>query len=68
MNDCEKWLFNFLKDRDFVLCDEVREDFKKQGFKKSEFKAARKSLRIETINNANWSEGGSTEWFWRLPK
>ncbi|WP_330948879.1 hypothetical protein [Virgibacillus sp. MG-45] len=68
MNSCEVWLYEFLKGKDFVLCDVVREEAKKQGFKKSEFKAARKNIGVETISNANWSENGTTEWFWRLPE
>lgn len=69
MNDCEKWLFNFLKDKDIILCDVVRDEAKKQRFKKSEFKAARKSLGVETLNDWAANEGGETlNWFWRLPK
>jgi len=69
MSECEKWLYDYLRGKDWTLCDAVRQEFKKQGFKKSEFKKARKSLGIETLNNSIWNEDGSTtEWFWRLPQ
>lgn len=62
---CKNWLENLLKDGEGHLCDDVREAAKKQGFKRSELKAARKELRVKTFHQ--FDEGGPTpNHFWYL--
>ena len=42
---CEDWLADQLKDGEWHLVDWIRAEFKKTGFKKSEFKTTRKKFR-----------------------
>ena len=60
---CEDWLAEQLKDGSWHLVDDIRDKFKKAGFKKSEFKAARKNLGVETFHQ---KEDDIDNWFWRL--
>lgn len=62
---CEDWLADQLKDGEWHLVDWIRAEFKKTGFKKSEFKTARKNLGVETFHQ---QEDEINNWFWRLRK
>lgn len=65
MNNCEKWLLELLTKNECVLVEDVREQAKQQGFKKSELKEARKTLNVKTFHQ--FDEDGATEnWFWHL--
>lgn len=65
MNGCEKWLNDFLKQYDIVLCDTVRDGANKMGFTRKQLKEARKALGVKTTHLIN---GDSENWFWYLPK
>ena len=67
MNECEKWLREFLNREYFILCDTVREEAEKQGFTRKQVKEARKTLGVETINEWAANEGKTLYWFWGLP-
>lgn len=68
MTDCNEWLRGYLRGKDLVLCEEVRDEAQKQGYKKKELKEARKNIGVETVNNWAWNDGETSEWFWRLPE
>lgn len=63
--DCKDWLANLLKDGEYHLCDDVRDTAKKQGFKRSELKAARKELRVKTFHQFD-EDGPTPNHFWYL--
>lgn len=66
MNNCTAWLSKFLQHNGNVLVETVRSEAKKNGFKKSELKEARKILGVKTYHQ--FDEGKATEnWFWYLP-
>lgn len=67
MNDCKKWLLEKLKGEDWLLCDTVRAEARKEGFTRKQLKDARKALGVETFHQ--FDEDGATEnWFWKLPQ
>lgn len=63
--DCKDWLANLLKDGECHLCDDVRDAAKKQGFKRSELKAARRELRVKTFHQFD-EDGPTPNHFWYL--
>lgn len=64
-SNCEKWLKNKLKDGEFHLCEEIRDEAKNCGFTGTELKGARKKLEVKTFHQCD--KGGVTEnWFWYL--
>lgn len=63
--DCRGWLENLLKDRECHLFDDVREAAKKQGFKRSELKAARKELGVKAFHQFD-EDGPTPDHFWYL--
>lgn len=67
MNDCEKWLYEYLKKAGTVLCDAVKTAAKEEGFSQNQLKAARKVIGVKTFHF--FDEFGETpNWFWSLPK
>lgn len=66
MNKCEQWLKELLEKHEFMLVQDVHARGKEQGFKKSEVKAAKKSLGVQTIHQFD-KEGELPNWFWVLP-
>jgi hypothetical protein len=67
MNECEKWLHELLRLNGRSWTVWVYEQAKEKGFKKSEVKAAKKSLSVKTWHQ--FDEGTATEnWFWYLPE
>lgn len=67
MTDCEEWLFEKLKDGEWVLSDDVRSEAKAKGFTKKLLKDARKALKVTTFHQFD-EVGAAQNWFWRLPK
>ena len=65
MNDCEKWLFDYLTKNGTTNCEVVREEARKCGFKKSELKQARKNLGVKCWNDRA-IYGETLNWFWYL--
>ena len=66
MNDCEKWLLEFLRIHGLTRCNVVRGEAIKQGFSQKDLKSARKALGVKCWND--FAVNGETlNWFWYLP-
>jgi hypothetical protein len=66
MNECKKWLEEYLRGHGMVLCETVRAEAAKLGFKKTELKQARVSLGVKCWNDWAANEDGTQNWFWYL--
>lgn len=65
--ECEEWLSNLLHEEGTVLFSTVKIKAREAGFTRGQLKAARRALRVVTIND--WAANGETmNWFWQLPR
>lgn len=67
LSDAEaiKWLADYFKRNQTVLCDVVREEAAAVGINRRQLKMARKALHIRTWHQ--FDEGGATpNWFWTV--
>lgn len=63
--DCKTWLKKELDGKDAILCDEIREKCKREGFSKKELREARAGLGVKTYHQIN--DDSKVNWFWYLP-
>ena len=64
--NCQEWLMSFLAERKEVLVDVIKAEAKAAGYTKKELKAAKKALRVKTVND--WEPTfGTSAWWWKLP-
>jgi len=62
---CADWVRNELSDGELHLCDDMREESKKRGFKKAEFKHARNAIGVKTFHQFD-EDGPTQNHFWYL--
>lgn len=62
MNECEKWLAEFLRKESTVLCEIVRKEAKNKGFTRRQLRDARKAIGVKTFHQFNGSEA-TPNWF-----
>lgn len=65
MERCKKWLYERLKNGEWVLCDLIRNEAKEKGFTKKQLKEARAILGVKTFHQFD-DQGPTPNWFWRL--
>lgn len=68
IQDCEKWLYNFLKENGKTMVEVIRNVARFNGFTKGQVSQAKKNLDLESSNNYNTDTGLATEWYWGLKK
>lgn len=64
--DIELWLYQWLKEREFLLSDYVRAVAREHGISKGRLRAARRNLGVKTWHWVDEKDHPGY-WFWELP-
>lgn len=66
LQECERWLFDFLRENGKTMVVVVRNVSKFYGFTRGQVTQARKNLDLHASNNYSRDTGMATEWYWEL--
>jgi hypothetical protein len=66
MNNCTKWLLDYLTEHGPVIVNQVREQANVMGFERNDLKSARKELNVKTFHQFE-GKNETKIWYWFLP-